>query len=163
CPQYLLGDFAFAIRDDRQQIFFCARDHIGARPFYYSSTPERVVFASDIKRVLSMANSDDRLDEPFIATGLTEQIFYHDEHTFFETVRKLPPAHTLTIGRDQFKIERYWFPEHSPEVRYRSGTEYIEAFLDIYRRAFRDYLGTEDPVGVHITGGLDSSSIAVLT
>ena len=62
CPRYLVGDFAVAIWDAGQQTLFCARDHIGASPFYYSLTAERLVFASDIRGVLAVPDVSDRLD-----------------------------------------------------------------------------------------------------
>ena len=67
CPRYLIGDFAFAIWDARQRTLFCARDHIGARPSLLRLTPERLVFASDIRGVLAVPEVSDRLDEDYVA------------------------------------------------------------------------------------------------
>lgn len=162
CTQYLLGDFAFAIWDANARTMFCARDHIGAKPLYYSLTPERFVFASDIEGVLAVPGVPDELDEASVAAKLLDYSFYGSERTFLQAVRKLPPAHTLTVSVDADRLERYWFPDRLPEVRFSSDEDYVEAFLEIYKQAVKDRLRTVHSVGVHLSGGLDSSSVAVL-
>lgn len=162
CPAHLVGDFAFAIWDGPARTLFCARDHIGARPFYYSLTPERFVFASDIDGVLAVPGASTRLNEAYVAAYLTDRFFYHSEYIFFEALRKLPPGHSLTVQTDTTRLERYWFPERLPEVRLSCDAEYAEAFLDLYTQAVHARLRTVQAVGVHLSGGLDSSSTAVL-
>ena len=162
CPRHLVGDFAFAIWDARQRTLFCARDHIGARPFHYCLTPERFVFASDIRRVLATPEVSDRLDEDYVAATLLERGFYLTDRTCFKAVRKLQPGYSLTVRPDSERLERYWFPANSREVRFSTDAGYAEAARDIYTRAVRDRLRTRVPVGVHVSGGLDSSSVAVL-
>ncbi len=163
CPRHLLGDYAFVVWDARQRTLFCARDHVGARPFYYARTPERFVFASTVEAVLAAPGVSDALDEATVATYLTNVSLPTTTRTFFAAVRKLPPGHTLTLAGDAVRIERYWRPEETPRARPASDDAYAQAFLDLYTRAVRDRLrGAPDPVGVHLSGGLDSSSIAVL-
>ena len=163
CPHHLLGDYAFVVWDARQRTLFCARDHVGARPFYYARTPERFVFASTVEAVLAAPGVSDALDEATVATYLTNVSLPTTTRTFFAAVRKLPPGHTLTLAGDAVRIERYWRPEEAPRARPASDDAYAQAFLDLYTRAVRDRLrGAPDPVGVHLSGGLDSSSIAVL-
>ena len=163
CPRHMLGDYAFVVWDARQRTLFCARDHIGARPFYYARTPERFVFASAVEAVLAVSGVSDALDEAVLATYLTSVSLPTTTRTFFAAVRKLPPGHTLTLAGDEVRVERYWRPEEVPRARPASDDAYAEEFLDLYARAVRDRLrGAPDPVGVHLSGGLDSSSIAVL-
>ena len=169
CPNHLLGDYAFVVWDARKHTLFCARDHIGARPFYYALSPERFVFASTMKAVLAVPDVSDELDENGVATYLTSITFRSPDRTFFKMVHKLPPGHSLTItavpsSHASARLERYWRPERTPKAR-REGEgdddAYAEAFLDLYSRAVKDRL-RGGPVGVHLSGGLDSSSIAVL-
>ena len=167
CPRRLLGDYAFAVWDARQRTLFCARDHIGVRPFYYALNGGRFVFASAVEAVLAAPDVSNALDEVMVATHLTSRVF-SESRTFYAAVRKLPPGHTLTIetqaspsGRLRAHIERYWHPEHAPSVRPTSDDAYAEQFLHLYTRAVRDRL-RGGPVGTHLSGGLDSSSIAVL-
>ena len=167
CPRRLLGDYAFAVWDARQRTLFCARDHIGVRPLYYALNGGRFVFASAVEAVLAAPDVSNALDDVMVATHLTSRVF-SDSRTFYAAVRKLPPGHTLTIetqaplsGCLRAHIERYWHPEHAPSVRPTSDDAYAEQFLHLYTRAVRDRL-RGGPVGTHLSGGLDSSSIAVL-
>lgn len=162
CPSRLFGDFSFAIWDPDRRVLFCARDHIGAKPFYYHVTAQRFAFASDINSLLAIPNICQQLNEPYIAATLLYVGFAHPEHTFYQAICKLPPGHSMTIGLDTVELERYWQPENSPTIRFNHDDDYVEAFLEIYAQVIRDCVRTTDPVGVHLSGGLDSSSIAVL-
>ena len=173
CPHHLLGDYAFAVWDTRTHTLFCARDHIGARPLYYAETVQGFVFASAVEGVLAAPGVSDAIDEATVAQYLTGLSLLSTTRTFFESVRKLPPGHTLTVGGDTLRqgsvssrlpvrLERYWRPEAVPRAQPASDDEYAEEFLALYAQAVQDRLHGADPVGVHLSGGLDSSSIAVL-
>ena len=163
CPDYLLGDYAFAVWDRRARILFCARDHIGARPFYYARTAHGFAFASAVEAVLAAPGVDDRLDEGTVATYLMRRNLLTNTRTFFERVRKLPPGHALTVaGTAPPRLHRYWRPERVRRVRRASDDAYAEEFLDLCARAVRDRLRGPDPVGTHLSGGLDSSILTVL-
>ena len=163
CPDHLLGDYAFAVWDRRARILFCARDHVGARPFYYARTAHGFAFASAVEAVLAAPGVDDRLDEGAVATRLIRPNLLTNTRTFFERVRKLPPGHALTVaGTAPPRLHRYWRPERAPRVRRASDDAYAEELLDLYARAVRDRLRGPDPVGTHLSGGLDSSTMVVL-
>ena len=163
CPSRLLGDYAFALWDGRRRILFCARDHIGVKPFYYAWTGERFVFASAVPAVLAAPGVSGRLDDDFVAAHLTRIGLNTTMRTFFVAVRKLPPGHALTVtGDGRLRTERYWRPEDSPRARPASDDACAEECLDLCTRAVRDRLRGPGPVGVHLSGGLDSSSVAVL-
>ena len=162
CPTHLLGDFAIAIWDLQTQELFCARDHIGAKPFYYYLTAERFAFASDIKGLLALPGISHQLDEAYIAASLLDTFFTSPQRTFFQSICKLPPGHSLTVGIDDVCLRQYWFPERAPEIRYQTDAEYTAAFIEIYTQAIHDRLRCVHSLGVHLSGGLDSSSIAVL-
>ena len=168
CPNHLLGDYTFALWDTRKRMFFCARDHAGVRPFYYCPAPKGLIFASAVEAVLAMPDVSGALDEATVAAFLTGTGWNTTTHTFFKEVRKLPPGHTLTIEGEPFpgdglrtRIERYWRPECAPAARPASDDAHAEEFLALYARAVKDRL-CDGPVGVHLSGGLDSSSIVVL-
>ncbi|NNE99291.1 MAG: hypothetical protein HKN25_09765 [Pyrinomonadaceae bacterium] len=162
CPQHLIGDYSFAIWDIRGQTLFCANDHLATRPLYYSITRERFVFASTIECVLSLPGVSDELDEDYVIAALADRDSYKKDRTYFKGIRRLNPGHTLTVSPTTERLDRYWIPEDSKDVRYASDEEYAEAARDIYTRAVNDRLRTTLPVGVHLSGGLDSSSVAVL-
>ena len=163
CPNHLLGDYAFALWDARRRTLFCARDHIGVRPFYYARAGERFVFASAVPAVLAAPGVSDRLDDDFVAAHLTHIGLDTTTHTFFSAVRKLPPGHTLTVtGEGRLRTERYWRPEDVPRVRPASDDACAQECLDLCARAVRDRLRGSGPVGAHLSGGLDSSGVAAL-
>ena len=162
CPERLLGDYAFAVWDSRRSRLFCARDHIGTRPFYYHLATQRVVFASDIEAVLAAPGVSGAFDESAVATWLTNGERPFGAHTFLRAVRRLLPGHVLAVEGGTACIARWWRPENAPLAPAASDDAHAEAFLDLYARAVADRLRGTDPVGVHLSGGLDSSSIAAL-
>ena len=165
CPTHLLGDYAFAVWNARTRTLFCARDHVGARPFYYATLAEGFVFASAVEAVLAAPGVSDALDEATVAASLTRIGLTTPTRTFFQAVRKLPPGHTLTVdfgSRGGARLQRYWRPEHTPRARPASDDAYAAELLDLYAKAVRARLRGPDPIGAHLSGGLDSSSIVVL-
>ena len=95
CPSHLLGDFAFAIWDARKQQMFCARDHVGVRPFYYHHSASLFVFGSEIRAVLALAAVPQRLNESRVVDFLVEQLDREDEEcTFYQDVLRLPAGHS---------------------------------------------------------------------
>ena len=108
CPSHLLGAFAFAVWDKNEQSLFCARDHMGFKPFYYYRSPRIFIFASEVNGVLSVPEVPRRLSEPAVAYYLTQN---HEDReiTFYEEILRLPSAHTLTARRTgKLKKSRYW-------------------------------------------------------
>ena len=166
CPRHLLGDYAFAVWDAKERTLFCARDHAGVRPLYYAATRSGVVFASAVEAVHAVPEVSDALDEATVAAYLTGTGWNSTTRTFFKEVRKLPPGHTLTVKGDppashSPRIERYWRPEDAPTAPPASDDAYAEELLELMARAVADRL-RGGLVGTHLSGGLDSSSIAVL-
>ena len=178
CPDRLLGDFAFAVWDRRRRKLFCARDPIGVQPLYYAQTPTGFVFGSTVDAVVAAPGVPDTLNEATVAAFLTRRALWkaggiNHTQTLFKAVRKLPPGHAATVqteagstsgalGRIRTKLRRYWCPEDTPRAQPAADEEFAQQFLDIYKRAVRDRLHGPDPVGVHLSAGLDSSSVAVL-
>ncbi len=162
CVDYLLGDFAFAVWDEAAQRLFCARDFIGAKPFYYHATKDGFYFASDITGLLAFPAVSDELNLRYARSYLEYSHFYHLEYSFFEDVRKLPPAHTLIVTASGLDKRRYWSAADSPEIRYQSDEAYFEHLRALLDEAVGARLRSAFPVGSHLSGGLDSSAVAVL-
>jgi asparagine synthase (glutamine-hydrolysing) len=158
CPERLLGDFAFAIWDGRRRRLFCARDHLGIKPFYYFLSDRVFVFASEIKALFCLPEIPRRLNEvrvgDYLLPLLEDKII-----TFYQGILRLPPGHRMTVSPSQCRIEAYWSPDPSSEIRLRSDDEYAEAFREIFTQAVRSRLRSASPIGSLLSGGLDSSSI----
>ncbi len=161
CVQRFLGDFAFAIWDNRERKLFCARDHFGCRPFVYHFDGKRFVFASDIKGVLAQVESP-RLHEGMIATYLQYRTGHAEKkQTFFEGIVKIPASHTLSVTSGENRLTCYWSMKDSPEIRFRNDDEYAQCLASLFRESVASRVRSQFPVGVHISGGLDSSSVAI--
>lgn len=159
CLQKLLGDFAFAIWDERSHKLFCARDPMGVKPFYYYRSKSLFVFASEIKALLCLPEVPRQLNEVKVADHLA-LLFEDQTITFYKDILRLQPAHTITIDANQTKLARYWSLDPDSEVHLRSDAEYTEAFREIFTQAVRCRLRSAFPIGSTLSGGLDSSSIA---
>ncbi len=160
CCRHLIGDFAFAIWDASRQQLVCARDPLGIRPFYYYGDPNVFAFGTEIKALLSLDAVPSRINEVRIAEYLAKT-GTNPEITFYRDVLRLPPAHVLVVHRDgRTQMHRFWSlnPEH--ECRLPTDEAYEERFLDVFTEAVRCRLRSDAPVGVSLSGGLDSSSVA---
>lgn len=117
-PEYLLGDFAFAIWDAQRQRLFCARDHLGVKPFYYHHNPGRLFcFASEIKALLALPQVPAELNEVRVADYLLPML-EDQEITFYRQIVRLPPAHRMTVTRRGACLERYWALDPEREIRH---------------------------------------------
>ena len=162
CPKYLLGDFAFALWDERKEQLFCARDHIGIKPFYYYISDDLFVFSNDIRAIVSHPGISTKIDDRSIAMFLSERGFVEDKATFFDHIKKLPAANTLTVGKHTLAQETYWKIEDIEPMVYETYDAYVNQLYALMDNAVEVRLRTCYPVGSHLSGGLDSSSIAVL-
>lgn len=163
CPGRLLGDFAFALWDGLRRILFCARDHAGCRPFVYRDSPDRFVFASDIRAVLAYPGTQDQLDEAMIAASLCQGTHFAEKRrTYFQGILKLPPAHGLVVKGPATSSRAYWSPADAPPVRLASDDDYAEQARELLRQAVDARVTSDVPMGAHLSSGLDSSAVAVL-
>ena len=159
CVRHLRGDFAFAIWDSRKKTLFCARDHFGIKPFYYADLDDHFIFSSVLDCVRLHPDVSDTLNETAIGDFLLFGLNYDGATTTFRDVRRLLPAHSLTIKKDEFFLKRYWSPPTQGRIRYRDANDYIEQFKILLQAAVKDRVRT-DRVGVLLSGGLDSAAVA---
>lgn len=159
CVRHLRGMFAFALWDDKRRCLFAARDRFAIKPFYYAQVDGVVCFASEIKALLPML-PDIATDADALAEYLTFQ-YTIGEASLFKGVMTLPPGHTLTVENGAIKVSRYW------DVHYEMDWEHTPRWFGVeMRRRLADsinvHLRSDVPVGAYISGGIDSSLIAVL-
>ncbi len=162
CPERLLGDFSFAIWDADKRTLFCARDHIGARPFYYYQTRDCFYFANDIEALLAFGAVPPKLDLRFTRGRLEDRKYFHTEHTPFDGVKKLPFAHKLHVSRQGLRLEAHWQPDKVAPLKLGSEAAYSERLVELLNDAVRVRSRALTQVGSHISGGLDSTTVTVL-
>jgi asparagine synthase (glutamine-hydrolysing) len=166
CLARFNGMWAFALWDPGRQELFCARDRSGIKPFYYTRVGDTILFASEIKALLAHPEVGRRPDDALLLTFLAWGVLDHTEGTMFEGVRQLRPAHRITFSRPGGGTpERYWDLAMNPEPG-RPFPEEDEraarAFRDLLTDAVRIHLRSDVPVGTCLSGGIDSSTLAVL-
>lgn len=162
CVDHILGDFAFAIWDRFADKVFCARDFIGAKPFYYFAGRDRFCFASDITALLAFSSTSDKLNLRYARTYTEFPRFTHLEFTFYEDVIKLPPGHTLTVLASAHDLRPFWSPQECSRPSYKRDDEYFDHLRWLLEESVATRMRSAFPVGTHISGGLDSSAVAVL-
>ncbi|MGE5647750.1 MAG: asparagine synthase (glutamine-hydrolyzing) [Acidobacteriota bacterium] len=163
CVERLRGMFAFAIWDAPRQTLFCARDRLGIKPLYYHWNGRLFAFASEIKALLEhpeiAASFDDALLPEYLAFGYTS-----GDQTLFSGIRKLMPGHTLTLEKTgpRLEIRQYWdVPAPEPAVR-RDEESWIRECRERLEETVRMRLMSDVPLGMFLSGGVDSSAIAAL-
>jgi asparagine synthase (glutamine-hydrolysing) len=160
-PLHLDGDFAFAAWNAPERTLFLARDAVGGKPlFYHVDASGTLYFASEIKALFAAAEIPRAPDELAVACHFGMPVTLDGTATFYAGVKALAPAHTLTMDHSGMRVERYWELDSERELRLSSDGEYAEAFREHFERAVRVRLRTAGCVGVTLSGGLDSSSIA---
>lgn len=163
CVHHLRGMFAFAIWDANRRRLFCARDRLGIKPFYFALAGERFVFASEMKAFFDSGLLTARLNRRALPEHFAFGYLSGDE-TLFAGVRKLLPGHRLVIdlsaGDRRPRIEQYWDLNVEESCPPQSETRCLQQFRELFTETVRAHLMSDVPVGVFLSGGLDSSAIA---
>ncbi|OGG51447.1 asparagine synthase (glutamine-hydrolyzing) [Candidatus Kaiserbacteria bacterium RIFCSPHIGHO2_01_FULL_54_36b] len=153
--QKLNGIFALAIYDRRERELFLARDRMGVKPLYYWTGGQQLVFSSEIKAILTH-DVPRRVDTD--ALGIYLRIGYVPApRTMFEGIKKFPAASCATVRGDEMRIERYWAIPDEPMLSDRA--EATERLRLLAEESIRSQLVSDRPVGVFLSGGLDSSAV----
>lgn len=163
--EYLVGDFAFVIWDEAKKELFCARDHVGKRTFYYYYKEKTFVFCTTIIPILKVLGKPEDLNEKWMTDFLSLEIALHEidcETTVYKDIYQLPPASTLILSKKDISIKQYWNPLELPKLKYKFDWEYDQAFLNIFYDSVRCRLRSNNPVGIMLSGGLDSGSVACI-
>jgi asparagine synthase (glutamine-hydrolysing) len=163
CGAHLLGDFVVVVSCETTRRVVCVRDPMGQRPLFFSRSPCAVVFGSEVQQVVRQLAAETgarpALNEAMIAEYLTGEPESIDE-TLWSGVYRLPPAHTLEVAGDRATVRRYWDFDPEARVEYARAGEYAEHFREIFTRAVKCRVRDADRVGVFLSGGIDSSSVA---
>jgi len=153
--RHLNGIFSFAIWDNRDKSFFCARDHIGVKPFYYYWDKKNFIFASEIKAIL--IHSIPRVLNADSFNRYMRVLYSPEPETMIKGIMKLPPGSILILKQNKLEILKYYTP-----VKVSEGWSYEEAKEKVNKtvaEASVRQLISDVPVGVYLSGGIDSSVI----
>lgn len=161
CVEHLRGMFAFGIWDSKRRLFFGARDRLGKKPFVYRKTPQAFQFGSSINVIRADPDTSSWPNFDAIDSYLTHQ-YVPSPLTAFAGICKLPPAHyVLCDTSGNLKIERYWSP-HGERRTVASDQELETELVRLLKESVRLRLHSDVPLGVFLSGGVDSGTIAAL-
>ena len=156
CAKRFNGMWALAIWDQRRRELFCSRDRFGIKPFYYRLDDEAFFFASEVKGILPALDARPRPDYHVMREFLMNGALCRTKHTFFEGIKRLEPSHHLFVSARGIRRVRYWdYRTCSGAYDHRRPVETFRTLLD---DAVRLRLRSDVPVGVALSGGLDSTS-----
>ena len=162
CVDHLRGMFAFAIWDKAKKELFIARDRFGVKPLYYVHTDDgSLFFASEIKSLLEAEAVKPEIN----CNALPDQLANHGtsgDETLFAGIKRLLPGHTMVWRDGKIAIREYWDLEFEPKHEPRSDAEYIEEWREIFEESVRLRLMADVPLGMFLSGGIDSSAIAAM-
>lgn len=161
CVHKLRGMFAFAIWDSKQQQLFLARDRAGKKPLVYAKLDRAFVFASEIKSLLQDPSVHTEINPEAMHHYLTYQ-YVPGPMTIFQSIKKLPPAHMLTLCNGEITIQQYWNISYAQKIELSSINGYIEKFMEVFREAVKIRLRSDVPLGAFLSGGIDSSAIVAV-
>ncbi|MFC2152303.1 asparagine synthase-related protein [Bacteroidota bacterium] len=157
CLNYLIGDFSFAIWNLKKQELFCARDHIGVKPFYYFFNDESLVFSTEVRAILEQSDLNFSIDEKYIADTLS-LIKSENFRTTYKEIKKLPPAHYLILKDKKLVVKQYWKLKPQKTIKKREQ-DIVNEFKDILQLSVKCRI-SEGETGSELSGGIDSSSVA---
>lgn len=160
CVEHLRGMFAFAVWDKRKRELFIARDRFGVKPLYYVHADDgSLYFASEIKSLLAAGAIKPEINY----NALPDQFANHGtsgDETLYAGVKRLLPGHTLTWHDGRITIREYWDLKFEPKHEPMSDRDAVETWREMFREAVRLRLMADVPLGMFLSGGIDSSAIA---
>ncbi len=162
CVEHLRGMFAFAIWDQNKRELFIARDRLGVKPLYYIHTDDgSLYFGSEIKTLLEAGAVAPELNYAVLPDYLANHA-PSGEETLFRGVKRLLPGHTLTWRDGAVAIRRYWDVDFAKDSETRDDDTYIQQWSELFRESVRLRLMADVPLGMFLSGGIDSSAIAAV-
>ena len=163
CVQYLQGMFAFVIWDQKRRVLFGARDRLGIKPFYFRHENGTLLFGSEIKTILAYPGVKAEFNRgtlgEYLAFGYTS-----GADTMFSGIHKLMPGHWFELNEaGEWKTGQYWDLRVTPDDGSLPEKHYVEMYRDGLEKAVSSHLMSDVPLGVFLSGGVDSSAVAALT
>ncbi|GAB4475532.1 MAG: asparagine synthase (glutamine-hydrolyzing) [Erythrobacter tepidarius] len=161
CADRIEGEFAFVIADRRAGRLYAARDHQGLRPLFYCQRGETLFIASDIPAVFAALDPPPEPNHDYLVGVAAVQLFLPQD-TVWREIKRLEQAHWLTCDGNGLVTRRYYTLPFGERLRYRSDAEYAEHYRAMLADALRRTTRSHAPLGIAVSGGLDSSSLYCL-
>lgn len=161
CLEKMDGMFAFCLWDKKREKIFLVRDRMGIKPLYYAEVDNGLAFASEIKALLRHPGIKRDLDEFALSQYLSFE-YVPSPSSIFKQIKKLPAAHFLAYDGGSVQVKQYWEVEYNPTPVVKKEEEYAEELIDILRYSVKQMLVSDVPLGVFLSGGIDSSLITAL-
>lgn len=161
CVRMFNGDFAFAIYDSRKKVIFLARDHVGVKPLYYYDDGKKFIFASELKAILECPEVKRQVNVTALSYALTFRFVPWDD-SILAGVKKLLPGHFLVydLSKSSLSLSKYWDVGISEgDVAHESEDFFAQKIRETFLDSVRRRLMSDVPLGVYLSGGIDSSSI----
>ncbi len=155
------GMFAFALWDNHQRRLFCARDRFGKKPFFYTVQHGRLYFSSELTGLEQLRHLSLTMDPQAVMRYLAYE-YVPTPHSVYTEVKSLPPSHMLLLQDGNLSISRYWDMPMPDESDQRNDNELCEELRFLLARAVRRRMVSDVPLGVFLSGGIDSSIVAGL-
>lgn len=165
CTEKLVGDFAFAIWDSKKQQLFCARDHVGKRTLYYYDCDEFFVFSTLIEPMFQIEGVKKALNDTYIGDFLSLPSVMSQvdaEITVYDKIYQLPPAGAMIINSEKVTKWTYWEIKEGTKFYFDTDEECQKAFMEVFSEAVRCRMRSNKKIGVMLSGGLDSTSVAAI-
>ncbi|MEM8638287.1 MAG: asparagine synthase (glutamine-hydrolyzing) [Cyanobacteria bacterium P01_G01_bin.54] len=161
--EYLNGMFAFALWDSPAQRLIIGRDRIGIKPLYYAQHDNALIFGSELKTILTYPQFPRRVD----LVSLNEYLSFEyvpTPRSMLQGIAKLPPGHALSYSDGQLKTWQYWDINlaRSENIKPKPTSDYAAELVEVLRESVRKEMVSDVPIGVLLSGGLDSSAIAAM-
>ncbi|MDB5109661.1 MAG: hypothetical protein JWR67_775 [Mucilaginibacter sp.] len=163
CLAQISGDYAFAIWNEKERTLFCARDHFGAIPFYYAQTERGFLFTNFYRSLKCVPGLTSDLNEDVLKDYFFSSSNQSFDHTIYQKIKKLPPAHQLTYQEGNLQITRYWeMSDDVKPIRYKTTKEYVTHFSGLFEQSIADRT-RNNKICCALSGGMDSSSVTAIT
>jgi asparagine synthase (glutamine-hydrolysing) len=164
CVERLRGMFAFALWDAHRRRLLLARDRLGVKPLYWSRVGDRLLFGSEIKSLLASGLIVSRARESALPELLGTR-YLSGEETLFDGIHRLMPGHTLVFENGEVRVRQYWeipVGQAAEDLTAQRDADLVDRFRALLEESVRIRLMADVPLGMFLSGGLDSSAIAAL-
>lgn len=161
CLERVIGDFSFALWDCKEKGLWCARDFVGARPFFYGCVGQILCFSNTLEILRQVPDISGELDEEFLGDFLVEGWNVEPARTVYRDIRRLPAGHAMKFSDGRLEVRRFRKLPIEETLQLKRKEEYLEAYIDLLKTAVNDRL-PKSATSLYLSGGLDSSSVCAI-